>query len=220
MCVYIFIIFVIFLLSDEEELRCWEFGCVDFVVKLVNVCILCNCVKLYINYKFRNDLFEKFIYVDKLIGVYNCYYLDDYLFCLVRDGLCNVIFFFLVIFDVDYFKLFNDMYGYIDGDSCLWKVSKMINDVLFWFMDKLVRIGGEEFLVILFNIDVDGVKVVIECLLWMVYDLNIFYVVFEYECVMLSVGLVVKYVDDNKIIDYVMLEVDKNLYVVKIFGWN
>lgn len=220
LCAHIPIIFVTSSSSDEEESRCWESGCVDFVVKPVNACTLRNRVKSHINHKLRNDLLEKLIYVDKLTGAYNRHYLDDYLPRLVRDGLRNVTPLSLVIFDVDHFKLFNDMYGHIDGDSCLWKVSKTINDALLRPMDKLVRIGGEEFLVILPNTDVDGAKAVTERLLRTVYDLNIPHAASEYERVTLSAGLAVKHADDNKTIDYVMLEADKNLYVAKTSGRN
>ena len=90
LCAHIPIIFVTSSSSDEEESRCWESGCVDFVVKPVNACTLRNRVKSHINHKLRNDLLEKLIYVDKLTGAYNRHYLDDYLPRLVRDGLRNV----------------------------------------------------------------------------------------------------------------------------------
>ena len=54
----------------------------------------------------------------------------------------------------------------------------------------------------------------------MVYDLNIPHAASEYERVTLSAGLAVKNADDNKTIDYVMLEADKNLYVAKTSGRN
>ncbi len=214
------IIFVTSSSSDEEENKCWDSGCVDFVLKPVNACTLRNRVKSHLNHKLRYDLLEKLIYIDKLTGAYNRHYLDDYLPRLVKDGLRNVCPLALVIFDVDYFKLYNDMYGHLDGDSCLWKVSKTINEALLRPMDKLVRIGGEEFLVILPNTDLEGAKLVTERLLTTVYDLNLPHAASEYERVTLSAGLAIKQADDNKTIDYVMLEADKNLYLAKTGGRN
>lgn len=219
-CAHIPIIFVTSSSSDDEESKCWESGCVDFVVKPVNACTLRNRVKSHVNHKLRNDLLEKLIYVDKLTGAYNRHYLDDYLPRLVKDGLRNVTPLSLVIFDVDHFKLFNDMYGHLDGDSCLWKVSKSINDALLRPMDKLVRIGGEEFLVILPNTDVGGAESVTKRLLKTVYDLNIPHAASEFERITLSAGLSVKYAEDDKTIEYVMLEADKNLYAAKTSGRN
>ncbi|WP_394224392.1 diguanylate cyclase [Alteromonas gracilis] len=219
-CAHIPVIFVTSSSTDEEESKCWESGCVDFVEKPVNACTLRNRVKSHINHKLRNDLLEKLIYIDKLTGAYNRHYLDDYLPRLIKDGLRNVAPLSLVIFDVDHFKLFNDMYGHLDGDSCLWKVSKTINDALLRPMDKLVRIGGEEFLVILPSTDIEGAKSVTKRLLETVFDLNIPHADSEYERVTLSAGLAVKNANDNKTIDYLMLEADKNLYTAKTSGRN
>jgi diguanylate cyclase (GGDEF)-like protein len=219
-CAHVPIIFVTSSSTDDEESRCWDSGCVDFVVKPVNACTLRNRVKSHINHKLRNDLLEKLIYIDKLTGAYNRHYLDDYMPRLVKDGYRNVTPLSLVIFDVDHFKLFNDMYGHMDGDSCLWKVSKTINDALLRPMDKLVRIGGEEFLVMLPNTNIEGAIAVTQRLLQAVFDLNIPHESSEYERVTLSAGLAVKNADDNKTIDYVMLEADKNLYNAKTSGRN
>ncbi|AXT39067.1 diguanylate cyclase [Alteromonas sp. BL110] len=219
-CEHIPIIFVTSSSTEEEESRCWDSGCVDFVVKPVNACTLRNRVKSHLQHKLRSDFLETLIYIDKLTGAYNRHYLDDYLPRLVKDSERNATPLSLVIFDVDHFKLFNDMYGHLDGDSCLWKVSKTINDALLRPMDKLVRIGGEEFLVILPNTDVEGAVAVAERLLQTVYNLNILHNSSEYGRITLSAGLAIKTANDDKTIDYVMLEADKNLYAAKTSGRN
>lgn len=219
-CEAIPIIFVTSSSTEEEESKCWNSGCVDFVVKPVNACTLQNRVKSHLKNKMRNDLLEKLIYIDKLTGAYNRHYLDDYLPRLVRDGLRNITPLSLVIFDIDHFKLFNDMYGHLDGDSCLWKVSQCISNSLLRPMDKLVRIGGEEFLVILPNTDTQGAVDVTKRLLETVYDLNIRHAASEFERVTLSAGLSTKHADDEKTIEYVMLEADKHLYMAKTSGRN
>ena len=73
------IIFVTSSSSDDEESKCWNSGCVDFVSKPVNACTLRNRVKSHLNHKLRYDLLEKLIYIDNLTGAYNRHYLDDYL---------------------------------------------------------------------------------------------------------------------------------------------
>ena len=219
-CEHIPVIFVTSSSTEEEESRCWASGCVDFVVKPVNACTLRNRVKSHIHHKLRSDFLETLIYLDKLTGAYNRHYLDDFLPRLVRDSERNASPLSLVIFDVDHFKLFNDMYGHLDGDSCLWKVSKTISDELLRPMDKLVRIGGEEFLVILPGTDGEGAVAVAERLLQTVYDLNIIHSSSEYGRVTLSAGLAIKNANDDKTIDFVMLEADKNLYSAKTSGRN
>ena len=219
-CENIPIIFVTSSSTEDDESRCWDSGCVDFVVKPVNASTLRNRVKSHIQHKLRSDLLETLIYIDKLTGAYNRHYLDDYLPRLVKDSERNATPLSLIIFDVDHFKLFNDMYGHLDGDSCLWKVSRTINSALLRPMDKLVRIGGEEFLVILPNTHAEGAKAVANRLLKTVYDLNIPHTSSEYGRVTLSAGLAVKTIEDNKAVDFIMLEADKNLYAAKTSGRN
>ena len=214
------IMFVTSSSTDEDESRCWESGCIDFIVKPVNACTLRNRVKSHLMHKLRNDLLERLIYVDKLTGAYNRHYLDDYLPNLVREGLRNVTPLCLVMFDVDHFKLFNDMYGHLEGDSCLWKVSRTISDALLRPMDKLIRIGGEEFLVVLPNTDLDGAIKVTKRLLELVFNAGIPHASSEHDRVTLSAGIALKTATDNKSIEAVMLEADKNLYHSKEAGRN
>ena len=214
------IMFVTSSSTDEDESRCWESGCIDFIVKPVNACTLRNRVKSHLMHKLRNDLLERLIYVDKLTGAYNRHYLDDYLPDLVREGLRNVTPLCLIMFDVDHFKLFNDMYGHLEGDSCLWKVSRTISDALLRPMDKLIRIGGEEFLVVLPNTDLDGAIKVTKRLLELVCNADIPYASSEHNRVTLIAGIALKTATDNKSIEAVMLEADKNLYHSKEAGRN
>ncbi len=62
--------------------------------------------------------------------------------------------------DIDYFKLFNDTYGHLEGDICLQKVAQIISDTVKRPKDAVIRFGGEEFLVLLPYIDHQGTKLV------------------------------------------------------------
>lgn len=57
----------------------------------------------------------------------------------------------LIILDIDYFKLFNDNYGHVEGDECLKLVAKTLKNCLKNPYDFIFRYGGEEFAVILPN---------------------------------------------------------------------
>lgn len=54
--------------------------------------------------------------------------------------------------DVDYFKLVNDCYGYIVGDSVLVGIVGVLIEVMWVLVDLFVWIGGEEFVILLFEI--------------------------------------------------------------------
>ncbi|NJK35205.1 MAG: diguanylate cyclase [Oscillatoriales cyanobacterium SM2_2_1] len=64
--------------------------------------------------------------------------------------------FAIVLFDIDYFKQFNDSYGHLCGDECLKQVAKAAECSIFRPRDLVARYGGEEFILILPDTDRAG----------------------------------------------------------------
>lgn len=62
----------------------------------------------------------------------------------------------LILFDIDFFKNYNDYYGHPEGDTCLIKVAQAARKVLSRPADLVARFGGEEFVVILPETGSDG----------------------------------------------------------------
>ncbi|MEM6613715.1 MAG: diguanylate cyclase [Cyanobacteria bacterium P01_C01_bin.72] len=62
----------------------------------------------------------------------------------------------LIMIDVDEFKLYNDTYGHIKGDSCLCTVADVLRQIPQRAEDVVCRYGGEEFIYILPNTDFEG----------------------------------------------------------------
>ncbi len=61
----------------------------------------------------------------------------------------------LLMIDVDHFKLFNDRYGHVEGDVCLRRIGKLLQETATGEDDLPARYGGEEFALLLPGADVD-----------------------------------------------------------------
>jgi two-component system cell cycle response regulator len=64
------------------------------------------------------------------------------------------------MFDIDFFKLYNDFYGHLGGDDCLRQVAKVIARAAKRAGDLTARYGGEEFTVVLPNTTAEGANIV------------------------------------------------------------
>jgi len=67
----------------------------------------------------------------------------------------------IIMLDIDKFKNINDTFGHRTGDSVLIKLSKLLQKAL-RTSDVICRYGGEEFVVLLPQTDLDGSAVVAE----------------------------------------------------------
>jgi diguanylate cyclase (GGDEF)-like protein len=68
----------------------------------------------------------------------------------------------LLLLDIDHFKLVNDRFGHAAGDEILKQFSNRVRYSLPRDYDWSARIGGEEFVVVLPQTDIDGAQVVAE----------------------------------------------------------
>lgn len=81
------------------------------------------------------------LYIDPVTGVYNRRYFEDEIRNMQNSAGVAMI-------DLDDFKLYNDIYGHDMGDQVLCIVADMIKNCI-RKTDKLIRYGGDEFLLIL-----------------------------------------------------------------------
>ena len=81
------------------------------------------------------------LYIDPVTGVYNRRYFEDEIRNMQNSAGVAMI-------DLDDFKLYNDIYGHDMGDQVLCIVADVINNCI-RKTDKLIRYGGDEFLLIL-----------------------------------------------------------------------
>lgn len=133
-----------------------------------------------------------FVLIDGLMEIFNRCYLDENLVCEWCWSCWDCILLFVLLMDVDYFKCYNDCYGYRVGDDCLKKIVYVFVGVCECGSDFVVCYGGEEFVVVLLNIFVKEVIVFVNKLCDVVNKLNIFYKVFlNVDYIMISIGIVI-----------------------------
>lgn len=156
--------------------------------------------------------------VDRLTGLFNRLVLDERVknlngsvgYAERRKNEPNRI---VVMFDIDHFKSVNDSFGHLYGDEVLVIISHMMRHV-FRIDDWLFRFGGEEFLVLLNNINVDAARNSIERFLKAVatHDFP------KIGRVTLSAGFT-QY-DPKRAFSFTLDEADKALYFSKQNGRN
>ncbi len=93
-------------------------------------------------------------YHDNLTGLYNRAYFDEGLVALEESQQYPIS---IITFDLDRLKTLNDSQGHDAGDRAIKGAAKVLNKV-FRKEDLVARIGGDEFVAILPNVDVRQVK--------------------------------------------------------------
>ena len=88
---------------------------------------------------------------DHLTGVNNRRTFDKYLDEIYKESKINNEPFFVVFFDIDHFKRFNDTYGHEAGDKVLKIFAQTINKNIRQNSDVFFRYGGEEFVLVSSN---------------------------------------------------------------------
>lgn len=96
-----------------------------------------------------NKELERLSQTDGLTGVANRRYMDEHLAQEWLRAIRNRSSISFVLMDIDFFKLYNDNYGHIEGDECLKKVAAELKTLAKRPADLLARYGGEEFALIL-----------------------------------------------------------------------
>lgn len=103
--------------------------------------------------KAANQALEALSRHDALTGLANRRYFDELKEVEFRRAVRHGTPLAVLMCDVDFFKLYNDAYGHLRGDECLKQVAETLKGVFGRSGELAARIGGEEFAVLLPNID-------------------------------------------------------------------
>lgn len=143
------ILFMTALNDENNKVKGFEVGGVDYITKPVGQRELLARVKTHLSLKRKQDLLERLAAIDGLTEIPNRRQFD----CVLKREwersrrTQNPL--SLILIDIDFFKNYNDFYGHTSGDECLVKVARMLAYSVKRATDLVARYGGEEFAVIL-----------------------------------------------------------------------
>ncbi|XPV70605.1 MAG: diguanylate cyclase [Halarcobacter sp.] len=154
---------------------------------------------------------------DVLTGAYNRRFLNDFsknYFEIVKREKSTLS---LLMIDIDDFKHINDQYGHNTGDKILQTLVNEIKELL-RENDIIVRFGGDEFLVLLPDVNLENSKIVGNKILKKINKLqnDIENIIVKFT---ISIGCTEYLKNDDKIEDMV-IRADKSLYYSKEKGKN
>ncbi|MFK8031676.1 MAG: GGDEF domain-containing protein [Gammaproteobacteria bacterium] len=153
---------------------------------------------------------------DKLTGLYNRRYVDDYLEAEIDAAVTGNKQFTIALADIDHFKLINDHHSHEIGDQVLVKVSELLSEHC-RSTDTIARYGGEEFLLCFPRSTASDAEAVCEKLR-RVIETHSWNTIGPNIRVTLSFG--VAQIDERSTRKTILREADERLYSAKSLGRN
>jgi len=163
------IIFLSASVGDQDIVNGIEAGGDDYLAKPISDIVLHAKIKAMMRIadhrqralddalalKIANKKLQRMTKSDGLTGIANKRYFIEYMkkqwsSCMKSGKPVSLLF-----IDVDHFKLYNDHYGHVKGDTCLKKVAQALDAAVQRRVDIAFRYGGEEFAVVLPEMDHD-----------------------------------------------------------------
>src|SRR5471032_1982965 len=127
----------------------------DFIEHMASIIAIC------LENVISNEMLKYIGLTDSLTGVYNRRYIDRRLLEEIARARRQNYFISCMYIDIDHFKLVNDTHGHQGGDEVLREVATRIRHEL-RRSDALGRFGGEEFVVLLIDANLDSAAFVAE----------------------------------------------------------
>ena len=104
--------------------------------------------------KKMTEVLEKSARTDGLTGLYNRKFLEENIARISKEEQRLNISYGVLMADIDHFKMINDTYGHDVGDEALRVIASTLEENV-RDSDLVIRYGGEEFIVLLYNCDVE-----------------------------------------------------------------
>ena len=217
--------------SDKDVVKGFSLGACDYIKKPFRNEELKSRVMAHLQMKKQKDEMdrvnrelqknmERLNYIafrDGLTGLYNRHYVKDDLMADLKPrkqpwkDVGNIV----MMADVDDFKIVNDQYGHDTGDMVLVCISNIMEDIC--RRHKVIRWGGEEFLIVLLAVTREEAELLSEKLRCEVENFPFMHKGRRFQCTV-TIGICAY--DDQKSMDENFEMADKALYYGKKHGKN
>jgi diguanylate cyclase (GGDEF)-like protein len=165
---------------------------------------------------FYQDKLEDMASTDSLTGAYNRRAFDIIIGQTLKDAVRNKTDISLILFDIDHFKETNDRFGHSAGDAVLGNITRITYSCL-RSSDVICRWGGEEFLILLKQCDINKAFNVAEKIRMAVGNVPALY---EGREINATISLGVAQYREPESEESLFSRVDKALYEAKNQGRN
>ena len=211
--------------DDVESIsKCIQLGASDYLSKPVNSTILTQKVASTLERKSLREREEQLLselhrqaITDEMTGIPNRRYVFDILeksFLEIEKE--SKEHFATAIFDIDHFKNVNDTYGHAAGDEIIKKVSSIATSVIST-PDIFGRIGGEEFLAVIFNNSKEHLQQICEKVRSTVENDE---TLFDNQKIRVTISGGVCFTDESTSVSDMVNKADERLYLAKKNGRN
>jgi diguanylate cyclase (GGDEF)-like protein len=158
---------------------------------------------------------------DALTGLANRRYLDEVLENEWKRSIRHEVPITIMMVDIDYFKLYNDTLGHIQGDQCLRRIAILLGSISSRSGDLAARYGGEEFLLLFSMTDREQALIQVQRLMELVRNIAIAHPrssVSKYVTISVGVATMIPHLNDS--LSEFISKADHALYVAKSNGRN
>lgn len=211
--------------DDVESIsKCIQLGASDYLSKPVNSTILTQKVASTLERKALREREEQLLselhrqaITDEMTGIPNRRYVFDVLEkSFLEIDKESKEHFATVIFDIDHFKNVNDTYGHAAGDEIIKKVSFIATSVIN-APDIFGRIGGEEFLAVIFNNSKEHLQQICEKVRSTIENDE---TLFDNQKIRVTISGGVCFTDESTSVSDMVNKADERLYLAKKNGRN
>jgi len=214
------VIFISGLNSVLDEEKGLSLGAADYISKPFSPAVVRLRVRNQIRMINQLHIIEQVSMIDQLTSIPNRRGFDsrmdmEWIRAIRENSLISIL-----MLDVDRFKVYNDTYGHQQGDVVLQVVARTITQSLNRPGDFAARWGGEEFVVLLPNTDMNGALMIAERIRQNIGNVLIPCVDGRDTAVTVSIGVKTQAPLQKSSRDSFIAEADKALYRAKELGRN